>query len=90
MNPVIKAPTTEECEVEALLAFDRVLAAGIDPPTSVGPDSFLQPVHECQRLLEAVWPRSVVALAFELSQTIRALLDRARAGPRRLWGGLPG
>ena len=36
-----------------------------DPPTSVGSDSFLQPVHECQRLLEAVWPRSV-ASSFEL------------------------
>jgi serine/threonine protein kinase len=51
---------TEEPEVEALLAFDRALAAGNDLPSSSngGSASFLGPVHECQRLLEAVWPRS--------------------------------
>ncbi len=65
MIPVNKASAIEESEVEALLAFDRALAAGDDLPASVGSDSFLQPVHECQRLLEAVWPRSA-ASSFEL------------------------
>ena len=75
MIPVNKAPATEESEVEAMLAFDRALAAGNDPPTSVGFDSFLQPVHECQRLLEAVWPRSSESFV-RASKTIRALRDR--------------
>ena len=81
--------STEESELEALLAFDRALAAGEDPPTSDGSASFLQPVHECQRLLEAVWPRSAF-IVVRAPEAIRALLDRARAGPRRLRGRLPG
>ncbi|MFI5457998.1 MAG: protein kinase [Isosphaerales bacterium] len=61
MIPEHDLPVTEESEseVEALLAFDRALAAGNDPSASVEGASFLQGVHECQRLLEAVWPRSV-------------------------------
>jgi len=59
MIPEHDPPVTEESEVEALLAFDRALAAGNDPSASVEGASFLRGVHECQRLLEAVWPRSV-------------------------------
>ena len=49
---------TEQSELDAILAFDQALASGIDPTTN-GADPLLHPVHECQRLLEAVWPRSV-------------------------------
>jgi WD40 repeat protein/serine/threonine protein kinase len=58
MIPVTNQSATEESEVEALLAFDRALAAGDAAPTTAASASFLKPVHECQRLLEAVWPRS--------------------------------
>ncbi len=53
-----QSPAAEEPELDALLDFDRALAAGAKPPTISGDSSFLGPVHECQRLLEAVWPRS--------------------------------
>ena len=53
-----KLRATEDSQVEAILAFDRALAAGEDQPATAGSASFLQPVHECQRLLEMVWPRS--------------------------------
>ena len=53
-NPSVAEPS----ELDALPAFDRALASGDDPSTSGGSTSFLQPVHECQRLLEALWPRS--------------------------------
>ena len=46
-----------------MLAFDEALAAGADPSAIDGPASSLHAVHECQRLLEAVWPRSVPATA---------------------------
>ena len=49
--------------VEALLAFDEALAAGADPSALDGPESPLHAVHECQRLLEAIWPRSAPATA---------------------------
>jgi len=65
MIPEHDLPVTEDSEVEALLAFDRALAAGNHPSASVEGASFLQGVHECQRLLEAVWPRSV-APSFEV------------------------
>ncbi len=52
-------PPVEETEIEALLAFDRALASGTDPLVRDGPLSCLNPVHQCQRLLEAVWPRGV-------------------------------
>ena len=45
--------------LEALLAFDDALAAGDDPSSDEGAASSMRAVHECQRLLEAVWPRSV-------------------------------
>ena len=51
----------DDSQVEALLAFDDALAAGADPSTSDWPASPLDAVHECQRLLEAVWPRSIPA-----------------------------
>ena len=57
------------------------------PPSSERDASFLQGVHECQRLLEAVWPRSV-PFEFELPETARALLDRTRAWPGRLRRGI--
>jgi eukaryotic-like serine/threonine-protein kinase len=58
------ASAAEQFELEAMLAFDQALAGGTDPNTSTA-HLFLHPVHECQRLLEAVWPRSV-STAFEL------------------------
>ena len=51
------ASATGQRELEAMLAFDRALARGVGP-TANAADPFLYPVHECQRLLEAVWPRS--------------------------------
>jgi WD40 repeat protein/tRNA A-37 threonylcarbamoyl transferase component Bud32 len=42
-----------------LLAFDEALAAGADPSAGAGAASSLRAVHECQRLLEAVWPRHI-------------------------------
>ncbi len=59
MIPAPDRPVIDDSELEALLAFDRALAAGDDPAASAGCATFLEPVHECQRLLEAVWPRSV-------------------------------
>ncbi len=59
MIPGTKPSAIEESEVAALLAFDRALAAGNDPPPRAASASSLKEVHECQRLLEAVWPRSV-------------------------------
>jgi eukaryotic-like serine/threonine-protein kinase len=56
MIPMDERRAPEQSELEALLAFDRVLASGIEP-TATAAAPFLQPVHECQRLLEAVWPR---------------------------------
>jgi WD40 repeat protein len=63
MIPGNKHLATEEPDVEALLAFDRALIAGDAPPATIKSTSFLQPVHECQRLLEAVWPRGFAASA---------------------------
>jgi WD40 repeat protein/serine/threonine protein kinase len=48
---------TEQLQVETILAFDRALADGALPAASAaGP--CLDPGHECERLLEAVWPSS--------------------------------
>ncbi len=65
MIPVHDRPAIDDSELEALLAFDRALALGDDPAGSASFASPLQPVHECQRLLEAVWPRGV-AQSFKL------------------------
>jgi hypothetical protein len=46
-------------QLEAMLAFDRALAAGNSPSASTADGPYLEAVHECQRLLEAVWPRVV-------------------------------
>ena len=51
------ASDIEQRELEAMLAFDRALAGGVNP-TASATLPFFDPVHECQRLLEAVWPRS--------------------------------
>ncbi len=59
MTPAPDRPAIDETELEALLAFDRALASGDDPAGTVSFASPLKPVHECQRLLEAVWPRGV-------------------------------
>src|SRR5262245_46604874 len=64
MIPVDEQPLAEPPDLEALLAFDRALAAGVAPRLDAT-DSALDPVHECQRLLEAVWPRTV-SPSFEL------------------------
>jgi WD40 repeat protein len=50
----------EDADVEALLAFDCALAAGVQPSPAKRGLAFLRPVHDCQRLLEAVWPRRAV------------------------------
>ena len=63
-------PATEESQVDAILAFDRALTAGDEELSSESSASLLRPVHETQRLLEAVWPRN----------------DRAKAGPPRQFG----
>ena len=59
MIPDIDRSIADDSHVEALLAFDEALVAGADPSAFDGPSSPLHAVHECQRLLEAVWPRSV-------------------------------
>ena len=51
--------TGDESRLEAMLAFDRALAFGDIPAANVGEGPELEAVHECQRLLEAVWPRVV-------------------------------
>ena len=51
------ASAIDQRELDAMLAFDQALAGGVNP-TASSADPFLHPVHECQRLLEAVWPRS--------------------------------
>ena len=79
----------DDSQVEALLAFDDALAAGADPSTSDWPASPLDAVHECQRLLEAVWPRSVPDVD-RSPGAVRTIHDRPRGGPRRLRGRLPG
>jgi eukaryotic-like serine/threonine-protein kinase len=56
MIPRNNKAATEQSELDALLAFDQALAGGVDPTSRAG-NPFLHPVHECQRLLEAVWPR---------------------------------
>jgi len=65
MIPVDDPPTAEQSDVDALLAFDRALAAGAEPTANSAAGPLLQPVYQCQRLLEAVWPRSVPC-SFEL------------------------
>ncbi len=69
MIPVSDRPVPEESDLEAILAFDLALALGEAPPANIRSTSPLQPVHECQRLLEAVWPRSS-APAFELPRKL--------------------
>ena len=67
MIPRNNHAATEQSELDAILAFDRALAAGLAPSASELTDPFLHPVHECQRLLEAVWPRGV-STSFELPE----------------------
>ncbi len=68
MIPASNRPVPDVRDLDALLDFDRELAAGANPP-AISPDNpFLHPVHECQRLLEAVWPRSSPPSSFELPQ----------------------
>jgi eukaryotic-like serine/threonine-protein kinase len=50
---------SDESELEAMLAFDRTLADGGILTANVGEWPDLVAVHECQRLLEAVWPRAM-------------------------------
>ena len=44
-------PGLTPSQVEAILAYDEVLAAGRAPSPRVEPDSLLQAVHDCQALL---------------------------------------
>ncbi len=76
MIPVHDYECPDERDVDAILAFDRALAAGADPSPSTWPDSQLQAVHECQRLLEAVWPRCA-PLSLDLPRQFgRYLIER--------------
>ena len=59
MTPESDPLSGEDTPWEVLLAFDAALAAGDDPATDEGAASSLRAVHECQRLLEAVWPRHI-------------------------------
>ncbi len=58
MTPKYDPLTAEDSHLEALLAFDRDLASEHRPLAGDGASSSLRAVHECQRLLEEVWPRS--------------------------------
>jgi WD40 repeat protein/serine/threonine protein kinase len=57
MTPKDDPEQSKDSRLEAMLAFDRALAAGDDSSASGGPGSTLDALYECQRLLEAVWPR---------------------------------
>jgi WD40 repeat protein/serine/threonine protein kinase len=59
MTPTTDAPAAEDSRLEALLSLDRALASGEPPTTDEDRASSLDAVHECQRLLEALWPRSI-------------------------------
>src|SRR6516165_8395945 len=59
MSPATDVPPGEDSRLQALLAFDRALAAGEAPSRSDEHGSSLDGVRECQRLLDAVWPRSI-------------------------------
>ena len=84
MIPENEAPVTEEVEFDALLAFDQALAAGADPLGGDLTDPFLHPVHECQRLLEAVWPHEGVSTSRsnsrETSGVFRSCTSSAAVG----------
>jgi WD40 repeat protein len=57
MIPEDDARVPEDRLIQLLLAFDEALAAGRDVDESEEAWSPLHAVHQCQRLLEAVWPR---------------------------------
>ncbi|HEY2157696.1 MAG TPA: serine/threonine-protein kinase, partial [Isosphaeraceae bacterium] len=58
MSPDPDSIPPEPWQVEALLAFDAALAAGHEPAEAAGAGPPLHAAHECQRLLEWVWPRA--------------------------------
>lgn len=57
MKPDDDLSQAEDWQIEALVAFDEALAAGRASEVPCAPESPLHAVHECQRLLERVWPR---------------------------------
>jgi serine/threonine protein kinase len=59
MTPELDRPSRERRFLESLLAFDKAVADDRDPSAGAGADlsSLLRAVHECQQLLEVVWPR---------------------------------
>ena len=59
MTPASDPMAADDARLEALLAFDQTLADGEAPSCGDPGGSSLEAVHDCQRLLEAVWPRSV-------------------------------
>jgi WD40 repeat protein len=59
MLPEDEDATIGNADVESLSAFDEALAAGRNPIRSAQQNSALEAVHECQRLLELVWPRNL-------------------------------
>jgi WD40 repeat protein/tRNA A-37 threonylcarbamoyl transferase component Bud32 len=76
MTPETEPPRCDERELEEILAFDRALISGSDLPADAEPGSSLTAVHECQRLLEAVWPRSA-PLSLELPRRFgRYVIER--------------
>ncbi|MHC5539171.1 serine/threonine-protein kinase, partial [Singulisphaera rosea] len=57
MNPDDDPSEAEDWQIDALVAFDEALAAGRASEPPCEPGSPLYAVHECQRLLERIWPR---------------------------------
>ena len=58
MHPDAHSDLPDDRQVEALLAYDQALAAGRALSSSIELDPQLRAVHDCQTLLERVWPRS--------------------------------
>ena len=82
MNRPDELPLFDDTEVQALLAFDRALFSGRDSTSTAEAASYLQPVHECQRLLEAVWPRAVLPSLALPRREAPLLPSRRLLGPR--------
>ncbi len=58
MHPDVHHDRPDDGQIEALLAYDKALAAGCVVSSSSEFDPQLRAVHDCQILLERVWPRS--------------------------------
>jgi eukaryotic-like serine/threonine-protein kinase len=58
MHPDAEPDSLEDWQVEAILAFDEALAAGQNAPLTAATSTSLEAIHDCQLLLERLWPRS--------------------------------